>query len=566
MTVLVYSNTFDVPFLFDDYTSIESKAQLYSQDVYALYKYFGSRFITYLTFKLNYQVNGFEVWGYHLVNLFIHLLTSACVYLLSIQLFTMNNILSKDRNKKNSKYIFALIVTLIFALHPLQTQAVTYIVQRGASIAALFYIATLLSYIHLRLSTKSVKQALFAFLTLLFMLLAFFSKQNTYTLPAALLLIEIVFIYQLNNRPYKHLIKPVVILSVISVFAVFYVLNAHPEFISKLDSLTRETNDFSRMQYLETQLGVVLLYVKLFFLPISQQVEYIYPLEDGNFFNSLGLIFVYFITISFAIWKVKTKPILSFAILFFFLTHLVESALIPISDLVFEHRSYLPNISLCLIVGCLLLSLFQNNKKSMLFILIITLSAISILTYQRNSIWADEEALYKNELKMSDKKTRIHGMLGNYYYEQKMHKKSAESFKKAFDNAGDFDDLDNLGYRDKFGYFTNYTAALGRIGKSKEAIEITLEILPKIKENQFLARILTNLGVFYWKDKNYLLCTKYMFKAMKIEPNMIEAIVGVGKCFAEMGDKEMAKHMFERALRVSPRARQIHKAIKETGI
>lgn len=551
ITTLVYSNTFSVPFLFDDFTSIENKAHIYSQDIYALYNNFGSRFITYATFKVNYQINGLDVWGYHLVNLTIHLLASVCVYIFANQLFKFNSSLIEVKENKYNQYFFALLVTLFFALHPLQTQAVTYIVQRTAALAALFYIATLISFIQLRTSKKVTQKVFYTLLTIIFLLLAFFSKQNTYTLPVSLLLIEMVFIYQLNNKQFSDLIKPTVILSAVFFPALAYILISYPEFLSKLDLITRETNDFTRMQYLETQLGVVLLYIKLFFLPLSQQIEYIYPIEDGVFFNSLGYIFIYLTAILFAALKIKTKPILTFSILFFFIAHLVESAFIPISDLVFEHRSYLPNLSLCLIVSYFLMSTFRKNRNITLLIVISLLVALFVLTYHRNSVWADEEALYKHELRMSDKKTRIHGMLGNYYFEHGMHKKSAESFRKAFDISGDFKDLDNLGYRDKFGYFTNYTAALGRIGEYKEAIKITLDVLPEIQESQFLTRILTNLGAFYWKDKNYLMCTKYMFQAMKIDPEMMEAILGVGKCFSDMGDKEMAQHMFDKARKVN---------------
>mgnify|MGYP000371470681 FL=1 len=71
--------------------------------------------------------------------------------------------------------------------------------------------------------------------------------------------------------------------------------------------------------------------------------------------------------------------------------------------------------------------------------------------------------------------------------------------------------------------------------------------MPQLTGSKYLAIIYTNLGGFYWQEKNYLHCTKYMFQAMKLDPNYIAPVMGVGKCFEEMGDKEMAVHMFDKA-------------------
>ncbi|NQU35300.1 MAG: hypothetical protein HQ521_18900, partial [Bacteroidetes bacterium] len=354
-TFLIYSNTYAVPFYFDDITSIINSAQTYQGDLSDIYNQFGNRFVAYASFQLNYKLDGLNLWGFHLTNIIVHLLASLSVYLLALQLFIITSRIQKqDPINKDIQYIFAFITALLFAVHPLQIQAVAYIVQRTTALAALFYISTMVSYIQFRTSKSALIKVLMIVLTLLFLLLAFYTKQNTYTLPGALVLIEFIFIYQLSERNYKDLLKPGIFFVVFCVLGLIYVLLFKQTIITLLFAGSRETPDFSRIVYFETQLGVLALYLKLYLLNIGQQFEYVYTLEDGKLINSLGYILSYIALIGFAFWQIKRNAILAFAIIFYFLAHIIESAVIPISDIVFEHRTYLPHLGLSLIVAFLL--------------------------------------------------------------------------------------------------------------------------------------------------------------------------------------------------------------------
>ncbi|XQW85870.1 tetratricopeptide repeat protein [Thalassotalea piscium] len=553
LVFIAYSNTFTVPFLFDDITSIVEKQKLYMGDFSSLYHEFAQRIVVYLTFKGNFYFNQLDVFGYHLVNTGIHVVCSFLVYLFTFELVKAHSSITKSNDSLllNIRW-FALFVSLMFALHPLQTQAVTYIVQRTTSLAALFYLATMFSYLKLRVSTH-FKGKLFLFVsTIIFFILAILTKQSAFTLPFALILIEIVFIYPIT----RYSLKLPLILGVLSVGLAAVLLLLNPEILVKIDAASRETLDFTRLAYFETQLTVLLHYVKLFIYPAQLQVEYIYPLADGKLMDSIGYIFLYIFILGVGFYNIRKAPIVSFAVFFFFIAHGIESSFIPISDLVFEHRTYLPNLSLCILFVYLFFKSAPNRTVYIKSVLLVIILFLTFLTYQRNALWNDPEKLYKNELLVNKNKPRMHAMLGEYYRTQKLDKLSASSYKKAFDLAGSFNDLDNQGYDAKFGYFNNYIAALSRYGENKKAIEQTLILLPELKGSKFLALIYVNLGTFYWKEKNYLHCTKYMFQAMKIKPEMIEPVIGVGKCFEEMGDKEMALHMFNKARKMVMAAKQ----------
>ena len=187
--ILIYSNTFNVPFVFDDIHSIIYNSGI--KDVrhfIDLQNIYSNRHIGFLTFALNYKMHGLDVTGYHIFNLVIHLLNALLVYWLIILTFRTpyaSAYLQKDVLKTSAPYRWIpLFTALLFVSHPVQTQAVTYIVQRFASLSTLFYLASLVMYIKARRSESS-KKARYAFYaaSIISAILAMRSKEIAFTLP-----------------------------------------------------------------------------------------------------------------------------------------------------------------------------------------------------------------------------------------------------------------------------------------------------------------------------------------------------------------------------------------------
>ncbi|HXW69470.1 MAG TPA: hypothetical protein VEJ88_07650, partial [Dissulfurispiraceae bacterium] len=157
--LIVYSNTFHVSFQFDDYYQLIGNPVIRSLDNFFSssvgYDYNPRRFIGYLSFALNYHFGGLDVTGYHIVNLAIHIANSILVYFLVLLTFRTPYFTSYDsrftshisRPLSDSRPLIAFFSALLFAVHPVQTQAVTYIVQRFASLAAMFYLMSVVFYI-----------------------------------------------------------------------------------------------------------------------------------------------------------------------------------------------------------------------------------------------------------------------------------------------------------------------------------------------------------------------------------------------------------------------------------
>ena len=142
--IICYSNTFDSEFYFDDNNSIVKNVSIRDLgNLRAIWKFSPIRFITYLSFAVNYHFGELNVFGYHLVNILIHIVTAFFVYLFTLYISILSN--------KQTPYWIAVFAALIFLCHPIQTQAVTYIVQRAASLATLFYMISLSCYVRARI-------------------------------------------------------------------------------------------------------------------------------------------------------------------------------------------------------------------------------------------------------------------------------------------------------------------------------------------------------------------------------------------------------------------------------
>ena len=155
--LLAYANTFKVAFHLDDYGSIIHNQKI--QDLNGFLKSFSlkeDRYLTYLTFALNYAVHGLEVTGYHVVNMVVHIVASILVWRVVVLL--MQSPYFKKKKISKEAELVGWLVGLIFLTHPIQTQSVTYIVQRLASMAGMFYMAGVYFYLKARLEGLGKKR------------------------------------------------------------------------------------------------------------------------------------------------------------------------------------------------------------------------------------------------------------------------------------------------------------------------------------------------------------------------------------------------------------------------
>jgi protein O-mannosyl-transferase len=349
VALVAYSNTFSVPFHFDDRPNIldnpNVQIKVFTWDrlerlISNTYKE-TIRVFSYFTLALNYYFGGFDVFGYHLVNFIIHAAAGIFLYWFLILTFNLRSLKEKYGS---IAYKVALFASLIFISHPIQTQSVTYIVQRMACMAGMFYLLSFVLYVKGRLSFGHVRYFYFGG-TVLTYLLGVFSKENVAILPFFMGLYEFYFFQNLDLSPKGKKILYSLILGLLLLGAFGFILWGQRYLHVIVEGYQYRT--FTMSERVLTQFRVVLYYVALLIFPHPSRLnlDHDFPISRTILDPLTTLISISIIAalIWYSIWTAKKRPVLSFFILWYFGNLVIESSIFPL-EMVFEHRLYLPAV------------------------------------------------------------------------------------------------------------------------------------------------------------------------------------------------------------------------------
>ena len=411
MTLLIYSNTFHAVFLFDDKPNIVKNERLHLTDLKpaSLWQTFFAksgkdeffRPVPSLTLALNWYVGQDNPFGYHLVNTAIHILTAFFLFLATKTLLQTPKL--KNDYSQEDIYCISLLSAVLWAVNPIQIQAVTYIVQRMASMAAMFSILGIYLFVKGRLEDASQRKLYYSVACFISCFLAIMSKQNAVLVVPSLVLVEMIFFERTGNL-FSKIKDNVWWLATICVVAILIAVafNLH-RILFYIDNVY-EARPFTLGERLLTQPRIVLFYISQIFYPLPSRLSLTHDvfLSSSLFtpWTTLPAILIILLLIGISFYKMREWPLVSFAILFFFLNHLVESTFIPL-ELVFEHRNYIPSFFIFLPFAALLWSLIKlyRSKSRFMFILLVgfvTLLVIGLgnFTYIRNHAWESETTLW----------------------------------------------------------------------------------------------------------------------------------------------------------------------------
>lgn len=408
LIIPIYSNTLHVPWHYDDQPNIVANRHLHLRqfDVESVKKTFFtvagrekfSRPLSSFSFALNWYLGGDDTFGYHIVNLGIHVLTAFFLYLSIYQLFNTPALLG--RFSVSDAAFISLFGAVLWAVNPIQTQAVTYIVQRMAQMAALFYIAGMFFYVKARLScTKAGRW--YWLPTVLMFACALLSKENAVLFPVALFLLEILFV----NPRVNLLSKRTFVLFcciLVGVGITGYVLSAKDSPLFFLQGYLGRP--FSISERLLTEPRIVLFYLSQIFYPLPSRLSVTHDIVlSQSLFNpptTFGAIILILLIIFIALRYRRRFPLFSFGVLFYFGNHALESTVIPL-ELIFEHRNYLPSLFLFVPIASgirILLHRYQTGNRFVFFAILFCLLTITIgwgrFTYERNMVWQSPETLW----------------------------------------------------------------------------------------------------------------------------------------------------------------------------
>lgn len=514
LCVIIYSNILNAPFVFDDSTSIVYNPTIKSLKN-ALVAISDNRYLGYLSFSVNYAVAGLNPFGYHVTNVLIHAANALLVYCL-ITLTFMTPALAGTRL---SSGFIAMATAFIFLAHPIQTQAVTYIAQRFASMATFFYLLSIISYVKARLDfieTKnfsSQRHLGYYFLAIFSAICAMKTKEIAFTLPFAILLCEIYFFD--NRRKIKQRILYIIPLFLTLLIIPLSMLDmtaskSVDEIAENFDNITKDARvTFTRSEYLYTQFRVITTYLRLLVLPVRQHLDYDYSVSRTFFSGDVIVPFAFLVLLfASALLLFKKYRLVSFGVVWFFLTLSVESSIIPIRDVIVEHRVYLPSVGFFMAAVALMDQLVPKQKVKIV-IVVALISVLAISTYLRNNIWREEEYIWKDAIAKAPNNARAYGSLGIVYKKRGEHDKAIELFEKSMS-----------------------------LGKA-------------------YPEVFLHLGDIYFDRKDYNKAVMYLEVALKIDFSKkvrLGILNKLGRTYGKLGENEKAVEAFEEAIRLYPDA------------
>jgi len=537
---LAYAHTLDVPFYFDDYPNIIEVPAVHLTQFSienlkeAITKIpLHNRPLAYLSFALNFYSGGFNVIGYHLVNIAFHLGAGAMLYWL------VQVTLSMDRPDERSRRGIALLVTLVWLLHPVQTQAVTYIVQRMTIMASFFYLAALCLYVAGRRAESQRKRWCRWLGCLVAGSCALASKEIALTLPAAIWLYEWIFFQGGQWLWLRRSLIP----SAIALFILMLVILLY----SRFDLLTTILSsyggrDFSISQRLLTQPRVILFYITLIFWPHPNRLSLHHPIDVSTDWvnppETLGAFMILIILIMVAFLVIRKDRCIAFAIFWFFGNMVVESSVIGL-EMIYEHRLYLPTMFSGLLIYRLLnLSRGRWGFRHVLLVMSPCCLILGFWTVDRNELWRNPVAFWSHTVDKAPHSSRVRSNL-------------AVELMRVHDIPAAVIQLEKALALDH-----NNLSALLNLAEAKDWLEEDDEALRIYEKALHLTgdapKVLQKFAMFHIRRGRYEEAERLLQKGLEDKPRLAGLLFQLGRVYLAQQNLEKARMMLEQAIKSDP--------------
>ncbi|MBA3065122.1 glycosyltransferase family 39 protein [bacterium] len=414
-----YVNSVNNPFIWDDEVSIVNNQAIRNfSNVGEIFKIslFGQQMrgdqyyrpVQLLTYLMDYRLWKLNPAGYHAANIILHILTAVFVFMLL--------------NKLTGNKEVAFWTALIFGVHPVNTEAVTYISSRGEILFTLFGILTFLCF------TYCGKNKIYRYISVVFFILSLLSKENAVILPA------VIFVYiflviddkKAKFERLKLLLPHIFIALVYFAIRFFFIKTAASGPLSAIAAA-------SFFERLLTLPRIILTYISLLLFPYHLHMEYLFVERDflspnvwGAFIVSAAILY------AIALYAQPRKKALFFLLWFFIGIAPFSNIVVPLHATLLEHWLYFPGLGFIALAVMCCLKIFRNVPSRLKLIPpLIFILFLMMRTVARNKDWSDPVRLYKHDLKYEPNSFLMHNNLGVEYFRLKDFDKAGESFLKA---------------------------------------------------------------------------------------------------------------------------------------
>lgn len=556
--LLSYSNSFDCSWHFDDIPNIIKNSKIHILDLswahikeisLGLRQDHVSRPVAYLSFAVNYYFGGLNVFGYHLVNFLIHFLSSVFLFLFVFN--TLKLPLLKEKYQ-NYAYSIALLSTVLWAVHPIHVTSVTYIVQRMASMAGLFYIMSMYFYLKFRTTPSSSKYAS-AFACVVFGLLALGTKENSAMLPISIFLYDLFLIQGLTWSNVKRNIFLCLIAMIIVIGYAFIFSD-----ISSIFSISGyKHRPFTMIERLLTEPRVILFYISLLLYPLSSRFALIHDFDISKSIFDPWTTVLSFTAIAFIVFvslaKSKKWPLFAFCVIFFFINHFIEGSFIPL-EIIYEHRNYVPSMLFfvpIVVAVILFLDSFRQRKiafYSTIAALTLIISMLSVTTYLQNYTMKNEITLWTDNVKKSP---RLYNVRENYavaLFEAGFYREALEQFMISLDSRFTNDVRLHRRTYQRIGecYFV--------MGDDEDAINWFYKSIVSFQPAVYMAHSFDRIAEIFLRKGNLNVAEKMAIEAVTLMPSEARYYRTYGKILIEQNRLDEALIQLKKSNRLNPKS------------
>ena len=528
LVLAVYGNTLQCPLTFDDFINIPGNLSIRHlwpiSPVLAppLGTGVGGRPIVNLSLALNYAISGCELWSYHLVNLLIHLGAALCLFgIIRRTLLVWRR--AETAGEREAATAFA--CAALWALHPLPTHAVTYISQRFESLMGLFFLLTF--YLALRgWQAKSGRSWHLA--AILVFLLGAATKEVIAVAPVLLIAYERVFIH----RSWRKIAQtsPLLYTGLACGWIVLgFLVAAGGTKASGTGVLT-----FTPLDYWRTEPEVISHYLRLFFWPGGLTMEYGWPIAEHWNWPATAFIALA-IGIAFLL-LIKGHPF-GFLLAFVF-TVLAPTTLVPLPDLAYDYRMYLPSTALATMAVLSFQGAWQRFAsrraknpggggtwfaKVPVYLFILLLGVLGVLTVLRNMAYSSDVSVWGETVRIRPESSRAHANLGNALMQEGRNEEALRQLQEAL----------------------RIETANARLSRYLPPEDYLLSRSVYVKAQDNIAWIRLN-------QMNPQAAIDHLRPALKIDPFSSTTLSYMGMALALEGKPKDAEDHFQRAIRIAP--------------
>ncbi|ATC63637.1 hypothetical protein CMV30_06555 [Nibricoccus aquaticus] len=531
-----YSNSFRVPFLFDDDSSISENLTLRSWRTAVLPPSdsgvtVSGRPLLNATFALNWALTRNSVPGYHALNLLIHFLAALTLFALTRRTLRLSSVSQPSAlNSQHSASALALAVSALWALHPLQTESVTYIVQRAESLVGLFYLLTLYSFVR-SIDTPSSSRR-WQILTVLACLAGMASKEVMVSAPLIVFLFDRTFVsgsFSAAWRAHKKLH--------LALAATWLLLAACILSTGNRGGTVGAHDTITSWNYFLTQCHALTHYLRLTAWPHPLVLDY--GTTTVSRFSTVAPQFFALVALGlatlFALWK---RPALGFLGTVFFAVLAPTSSVVPvITQTMAEHRMYLALAPLML---AFVLLLHRAHARLGLALALALAVIAASLSFNRNNDYRDAFTLWEKNRIDAPLNQRSLVNLGNLHAKKHDYPRALAAFQQAAAIAPD-----DLGAR------TGIASSLAELNQPAEAIAIlrrALEIKPDFHEAHY------NLGKILLEQNDVEGALTHLSRALELKPSSTDSRYNLGNALLAARRPADAATRFREVLALDPDA------------